>query len=481
VHILFPSSEVEPYSKTGGLADVAGALPFSLANQGHTVRVVTPLYQSVSRAGLVRTPRQFTLQFPFGEVEVSVWEATPHPHVTVAFLDLPAFFHRPSLYGDSAGDYSDNARRFAAFSMAALTDAQAVGFHPDILHVHDWQTGLMPLAMRRRYRRAFPHAQSVMTIHNLAYQGIFQKSVLPELGISWTDFTPAGVEFWDHLSLLKAGIVFSDAVTTVSPTYAKEITVPETGMGFDGVLRSKRAGVVGIVNGIDVTEWNPATDVYLPAHYSAADLTGRSQCRSELLNTMRLPAPPRGLPVFGVIGRMVEQKGADLLQAALPAFLEHGVVVVVLGSGSPAIEHAWQRLEARYPSRVAVRIGYDAALAHLIEAGSDFFVMPSRFEPCGLNQMYSQRYGSVPIVHAVGGLVDTVQDVATAQGTGIAFRTPTVSALQDALHRALELFRTPSYVDVQRRGMRQDFSWERSATAYLQLYESIRSASPLAR
>jgi len=471
VRILFPASEVEPFSKTGGLADVAGALPVALASRGHEVRVVTPLYRTVPRAGLTQTARAFTLQFPFGEVPVRTWETTVAERVTVVFLDVPSMFDREQLYGDARGDYPDNARRFAVLSMAALTDAQAAGFVPDVLHGHDWQTGLAPLALRRGYARAFPHTRSVLTIHNLAYQGGFPKSALPELGLPWSDFVPGGVEFWDHLSMLKCGIVFADAVTTVSPTYAREITSPQGGMGLDGVLRAKQGGVVGIVNGIDTTEWNPATDVYLPARFSDADLAGRAVCRQRLLEELRLQPPAEGMPLFGVIGRMVEQKGADLLHAALPVFLEHGAAVVVLGAGSAALQQGWKTLAARYPLRVSVRFGYDTGLAHLIEAGSDFFLMPSRFEPCGLNQLYSQRYGAVPVVHAVGGLADTVTDLRGGDGTGITFLGATVDAVQGALARALELYQSPqAYAEVQRRGMRRDFSWARSAAAYEAVY-----------
>lgn len=471
VRILFPASEVEPFSKTGGLADVAHSLPLALGSRGHQVRVVTPLYGSVPREGLVEG-RRFTLEFPFGRVEVRSLELALTSNVTVVFLDVPAFFERDGLYGGPGGDFPDNARRFAALTTGALTDAQAAGFVPEVLHCHDWQTGLGPLALRRGYARALPGTRSVFTIHNLAYQGGFQKSVLPELGIPWSDFTPAGVEFWDHLSMLKTGLVFADAVTTVSPTYAKEIVTRRGGMGLDGVLTAR--GVTGILNGIDVDEWNPATDVLLPARFSDVDLAGRARCRDALLERAKLPEPPRGFPVFGVIGRMVEQKGADLLHGALPVFLEAGAAVVVLGSGVPTLERGWRALEARFPRQVSVTIGYDDGLAHLIEAGSDFFLMPSRFEPCGLNQMYSQRYGAVPIVHAVGGLVDTVTDVMAGEGTGLLFRAPTVDAVQGALRRALELFRAPDeYRAVQRRGLRRDFSWDVSAAQYEDVYRRV--------
>jgi starch synthase len=473
VRILFPVSEVEPYSKTGGLADVASSLPLALARRGHHVRVVTPRYRGVDTKGLTRTERRFTLEFPFGRVEVSTWEARPHERLTQVFLEVPSLYDRAGLYGER-GDYPDNARRFTVLSVGALTEAQAAGLSPDIVHAHDWQTGLVPLAMKRAFAPVFPRAKSVVTIHNLAYQGGFKKEALPELGIPWSDFSPAGVEFWDHLSMLKTGLVFADAVTTVSPTYAKEITTPALGMGLDGVLRTRRGGVIGILNGIDVDVWSPATDVSLPARFSDADVAGRAVCRARLLDEVGLEAPADGMPLFGVIGRMVAQKGADLLHGALPVFLERGAAVVVLGSGDPALEQGWRRLEGRFPGRCAVRTAFDVGLSHRIEAGADFFLMPSRFEPCGLNQMYSQRYGCVPIVHGVGGLVDTVVDVATGEGTGLVFRKPTVDAVQGALRRALELYRdVDAFRKVQRRGMRRDFSWDTSALAYERVYETI--------
>lgn len=437
--------------------------------------MVTALNRGTPRDGLRDTGRTFTLEFPFGRVQVRSFEVQLAANVTAVLLDVPEYFDRDGLYGTAAGDYPDNARRFATLSLGALTDAQAAGFVPEVVHAHDWQTGLAPFAVKRAYAKVFPHARSVFTIHNLAYQGGFAKSVVPELGIPWADFTPGGVEFWDHLSFMKTGLVFADSVTTVSPTYAKEIATDAGGMGLDGVVRGLRGGVTGIVNGIDTTVWNPATDVLLPAQFSHDDLSGRGVCRTALLHEAGLAAPAEGMPLFGVIGRMVAQKGADLLHAALPVFLERGAAVVVLGSGAPALEAGWRALKQRFPTRVSVRFGYDEPFAHLIEGGSDFFLMPSRFEPCGLNQLYSQRYGSVPLVHAVGGLVDTVEDVRSSTGTGITFRGATADAVQGALRRALELFgNTDAYRAVQRRGLMRDFSWDSSASQYEALYEAVR-------
>jgi starch synthase len=465
MRILFLSAEVAPFSKTGGLADVAGALPRALAELGHEVRVVTPLYRSVDRTHLRPEGPPLTLTFPFGTHEVHFSATTLERGHRTVFVDVPALFDRPALYG-----HPDDARRFALFTVAALSWAQRERFDPDVVWGNDWQTGLMPIALQSGYAHtALGRARSLFTIHNLAYQGNFPRAEVEALGIPWTSFGLEGVEFYGNLGFMKAALVRADVVTTVSPTYAKEIQTPEGGMGLDGVLRSRTKGVVGILNGIDATEWNCATDLLLPARYTAADRAGRAVCRVALLDSFGLSHEATG-PVFGVVGRMVDQKGADLMQAALPTFLEQGARAVVLGSGDASLENGWRALAARFPNRLGVKIGFDNALAHLIEAGSDFFLMPSRFEPCGLNQMYSLVYGSVPIVHAVGGLKDTVTDVSDAKGTGLVFGPATTDGLFGAMVRAVELFRDrPRYLAVQQRGMASDFSWGHAAKAWLAL------------
>lgn len=474
LRILFAASEVTPYSKTGGLADVAWALPAELARQGHEVLVVTPRYGSVKVPDAKPEGAPFTLHFPFGEETVRLVALTPQDRLKVVFVDTPRLSWREGLYSDGGRDFPDNSQRFALFGMAALTAAQALGFVPDVVHCNDWQTGLMPLALRRAYRPIWPKARSVLTIHNLAYQGVFQKHELDVLGLPWELFNVDGLEYWGHLSYLKAGLVYADALTTVSPTYAREIQGKPLGMGMEGVMQARAHALRGIRNGVDVREWNPATDALLPHRFSAQDTQGKRACQAALLERCKLPPPPPGLPVFGVIGRMVDQKGVDLILGALPPYLEHGARVVVLGSGAAHYEDGWRRLEARLPTCVRVTIGYDDGLAHLIEAGADFFLMPSRFEPCGLNQLYSQLYGAVPVVHAVGGLKDTVVDLAQPQATGVVFDEPTVDGLRRALTRALALFREPErYSQVQRRGMAQDFSWVGPAQDYVDVYRTV--------
>jgi starch synthase len=465
LRILFLSSEVAPFSKTGGLGDVAGSLPWALTERGHDVRVVTPLYRGVNRSTLQLVGAPLTIEFPFGRVEVRVFRA-PAPG-ELFFVDCPALFDRDEYYG-----YPDDARRFAVFGSAALALAQRDGFFPDVVQGNDWPTGLALLSLKTGFAHTpLGKARRVFTIHNLAYQGLFPKLELEALGIPWELFNPAGVEFYDQLSFMKAALVSADLLTTVSPSYAKEIQTPQFGVGLDGVLRHRSQVLHGILNGVDVKEWNPATDVFLPKQYTLKELAGRALCRKELIASCRIDAPVEGMPLFGVIGRMAGQKGADLLHAALPRLLEQGASAIVLGAGDASVQDAWLSLAKRYPRRLAVRVGFDNSLAHRIEAGSDFFLMPSRFEPCGLSQMYSLIYGSIPVVHAVGGLRDTVIDVSQPEGNGIVFTRPTSEALFEALVRAVELYRDRArYEAVQRRGMKCDFGWAASAAEYERLF-----------
>jgi starch synthase len=467
MRILFLSSEVGPFSKSGGLGDVSGALPSAMAALGHEVRVVTPLYRSVKPNGFVPEPLPLTLSFPFGEIESRFRRAELEPRFSVIVVDVPELFDRPGYYG-----FPDDARRFAAFTAAGLSWAQREGFEADVVWFNDWPTGLGPLALKSGYARTpLGRAKTVFTIHNLAYMGNFPSSEVEALGIPWSRFTIDGVEFYQQLGFLKAGLQLADILTTVSPTYAQEIQTVAGGVGLDGLLRARAGQLHGILNGVDVREWNPATDVLLPAQFSASDLSGRAVCRQALFAAAGIDAPAEGMPIFGAVGRMVGQKGADLMQAALPRFLEQGGAAVVLGSGEPALEQGWRALHARFPRRLGLHIGFDNALAHLIEAGCDFFLMPSRFEPCGLNQMYSLLYGAVPIVRAVGGLQDTVRDISQADGTGIVFGAATEEALTKAMLRAVELFRDGPWLrQVQQRGMRQDFSWTAAARKYERLF-----------
>jgi starch synthase len=474
VNILFLASEVTPFSKTGGLADVAGALPAALARRGHQVTVVSPRYPSV-RGPLEEGPK-LKVRFPWGALGAQLRLVASAPGLTHCFVDTPEFFDRPGLYGEGQREYADSASRFAFFTRAALEGALALGPAADIVHCNDWQTGLAPLWLRRDLQGAYGQARSVMTIHNLAYQGNFSKYEVGNLGLSWGDFTFLGFEFWDQLSFLKAGLVYADALSTVSPSYAQEICTPGGGFGLDGVLRQRAGALVGILNGIDDEAWNPATDAALSDPYGPDSLDRKVRVRAALLERLRLSDVQPGRPLFGHIGRMVYQKGADLLQAALPPFLEAGAGIAVLGSGEAGLEAGWHRLAARFPGRVSVTVGHNDDLAHQLEAGVDAFLMPSRFEPCGLNQMYSLRYGTVPVVSAVGGLRDTVVDAAAPGGDGFLFWPPDVGPLRHALGRTLEAFAQPHvWRDLQRQGMSRDFSWREPAARYEALYERLRA------
>jgi starch synthase len=471
--VLFVASEVAPWSKTGGLGDVAGALPRALAARGHRVSVVTPRYGSIDprAAGLARKEGALRVR---GEA-TSLW--VKRAGATFYFVENERLFgSRRGLYSDGGRDYGDNAERFTFLCRAALALPAALRLRAEVVHANDWQSGLVPFLLQHEHAGdpALAGARTVFTIHNLAYQGVFPKEVVPHLGLPWDAFHHDGLEFHDHLSFMKAGLTSADALTTVSPTYAREILTPEGGAGLDAVLRHRRAALHGILNGIDVEEWNPATDPHLPAHYSARALAGKGRCKAALQRELGLP-PRAETPLVGMVSRLVEQKGVDLVAAVLDDLLSRDVQVAVLGSGDPLLEQALAEAARRRPDRMAVRIGFDEGLAHRIEAGADVFLMPSRFEPCGLNQMYSLRYGTVPVVRAVGGLADTVEDYdGWNRGTGFRFQDYTPPALLLALRRAVETWRDGrAWRKIVLRGMAQDFSWDRSARSYEELYARL--------
>ncbi len=473
MEILFVCSEVAPWSKTGGLGDVAAALPRALAARGHSVSVVTPRYGAIDAAahGFALEERALRVR---GEA-TGAWVKEGRPDVYL--VENERFFgSRRGVYGEGAHEYPDNAERFAYLSRAALALAAGMRERPRIVHGNDWQTGLCPFLLRHEHAQdpALAGARTVFTIHNLAYQGVFPKPVVPFLGLPWDVFRYEAMEFHDQLSFMKAGLAFADALTTVSPTYAREILTPEGGAGLDPLLRQRRADLHGILNGIDVTEWDPARDPHLPAHYSARDLSGKATCKAALQRELGLPVRA-DVPVLGMVSRLADQKGIDLVVAALPDLLAREVQVAVLGTGSHAYEDAFRHAAASRPDRLAARIGFDEGLAHRIEAGADLFLMPSRYEPCGLNQMYSLRYGTAPVVRAVGGLEDTVEDFdGWTRGTGFKFREYTPPALVLAVRRALDAYRDRGgWRALVLRGMGQDFSWDRSARSYEALYRTL--------
>ena len=483
LRILFIAAEVAPFARTGGLGDVVGALPKALAALGHDVRVVMPLYQTVRDGNFSLTELLTDLQVPLiiGNRTARVWQsALPEPdaaaaQVPVYFIEEDQFFARPGLYGDDNGDYPDNAIRFTFFCRAVLALAARLEVFPQVFHCHDWQTALVPA-----YLRVFPWIDTrlsttvtVYTVHNLAYQGTFPAWAFPLTGLPPALFQPDGVEFFGAMNLMKAGLLYADALTTVSPSYAEEICTPDLGNGLDGVLRARRDSLTGILNGADYTIWNPEHDSWIAAHYDATDLTGKAECKKALLQTFNLPAD-LSVPLIGMISRLVDQKGFDLLAAALERLLTLDLRFVILGSGYAPYEEFLTRLSTTYPQKIGVQLGFDDALAHQIEAGSDCFLMPSRYEPCGLNQMYSLRYGTIPIVRATGGLRDTVEpfNSTTGQGTGFVFQDASGDALLTAVTEALNVFgNQPAWQRLVQNAMAQDFSWRRSAARYVDLYQ----------
>jgi starch synthase len=473
MEILFVASEVAPFSKTGGLGDVAGALPRALAARGHAVSVVTPRYGAIdpARHGLKPLHRAIRVR---GEA-TTLW--VKPGRAPIYFVEHERLFGgRAGLYGERGADYPDNAERFAYLARAALAIPAALRLRPRIVHVNDWQTGLLPYLLRHEHGHdpALAHARTVFTIHNLAYQGVFPKAAVPVLGLPWDVFRYEAMEFWDRLSFMKAALTFADALTTVSPTYAREILGPEFGAGLDAVLRHRTKDLTGILNGIDTAEWDPTTDRYLPAHFSAEALAGKAACKAALQRELGLPVRA-DVTLLALVSRLADQKGVDLVAAAFPALLEHDVQVALLGSGDRRYEEAFARAARERPDRIAARIGFDEGLAHRIEAGADVFLMPSRFEPCGLNQMYSLRYGTVPVVRAVGGLEDTVQDYdGWNAGTGFKFEEYSPQALVLAVRRALDVCRDRrAWAGLVRRGMAEDNSWDRSAGRYEALYRTL--------
>jgi starch synthase len=474
------ASEVAPWFKTGGLADVLGGLPPALSDAGHDVTVVVPRYH---QAPIPDGPRaSWHLELGRLRTEVTAQTAVVGRRRRIVFIESEPHFNRPGLYAEAGKDYADNAERFATLAVAALDFGERDPAGPyDVVHGHDWQAGLAPLLLAAQGARWPVMARSgrVFTIHNLAYQGVFPRDTVAALGLPWGVFTLDTAEFWGQLSYLKAGINYSDWVTTVSPTYARETLTPAFGSGLDGVLAARGGRYAGILNGIDDRVWNPETDPHLPAHFDAADLDGKRACKRALLERFRLPVGDDALerPVVGLISRLVDQKGFDLIKAASPALLGYDATWVVLGSGEARYERWLQQLAVTHPTRVGVSIGFDESLAHLIEAGSDLFLMPSRFEPCGLNQMYSLRYGTVPVVRGVGGLDDTIQPFTTRarHANGFKFREATPEALARTVRRALRVYRDRDvWLRLVQQGMSEDHSWRLRARDYVRVYRRAR-------
>jgi starch synthase len=486
--ILMAASEAVPFAKTGGLADVAGALPRELVRLGHSVRLVIPHYAGVESGGHSLTEwGRLDVPTPTGPAPVAIYQGVlhddqvpPQRQAQVWTVRYDPYFNRPGLYQEAGKDYADNLERFALFSRAVMElllrlEATA-NWAPDILHAHDWQTALTVVYLKSLYAdyASRHHPASVYTIHNLGYQGIFPASAFSETGLPPSFFTPQWLEFYGSCNLMKGGLLCADVLSTVSETYSREIQTEEFGFGLEGVLRERRDRMVGVVNGIDTAVWNPATDPYLPFRYSAKDLQGKQQCKAGLQRELGLPV--KRVPMIGAISRLSEQKGQDLIAEIVPELMALNVQLVLLGTGDPALERQFRSLQDRYPDRIAARIAFDEGLAHRIEAASDLFLMPSRYEPCGLSQLYSLRYGTVPVARRTGGLADTIVPYSpltlrARRATGFLFREASADSLLMAVLLALSVHKKAAeWRQVIQAGMKTDVSWAHSAEAYDALY-----------
>jgi starch synthase len=478
MRILFVASEALPYAKTGGLADVIEALPRALVKLGHEVAVFLPRYRDVKTSSVVlpslSIPQGTRLRFPV------IASGGVHRGVRYFFLDDPFYFDRDGLYGDRKGDFPDNAERFTEFSRAALELAKQVWL-PDIFHCHDWQSAMLPVLLRSSYGDdpVLTDIPVVFTIHNMGYHGLFPRDAMARAGIPPEVFHPGGIEFFGNVNFLKGGLVYSDYLTTVSRKYAQEIQTSEFGFGLEGVVRTRADRLVGILNGVDYSQWSPERDSLIPAKYSSANLAGKQICKASLIDEFKLlkDNPPR--PVIGIVSRFADQKGFDLIAMIIRELLQEDVLLAVLGTGDRRYEELFRALATDFPGRIGAVIAYDNRLAHLVEAGSDIFLMPSRYEPCGLNQIYSLRYGTVPVVRATGGLDDTIDrfDLEHGTGTGFKFAEYAPDALLHAIRQALQHYSNDGVWNrIQLNGMAKDFSWNTSAAEYAKLYEAARAA-----
>jgi starch synthase len=478
MHVAFVASECVPFSKTGGLADVVGALPRALAASGHQVSVYLPRYRQTKLTNPQTVVRSITVPFDDRYRFCSVVTEGNHSGIEFYFVDYPPYFDRDALYGTPSGDYPDNAERFALFSRAVLEASKILGV-PNIFHCHDWQSALVPVLLRTQYVEdpAFREVGTVFTIHNMGYQGLFPPDILPLLMLPWDLFTITRMEFFGNVNFLKGALVESDYVTTVSRKYSQEIQTTEYGFGLEGVLRDRAATVTGILNGVDYDEWSPQKDKFISAKYSPQDLSGKAKCKQDLLEAFGVSGADPRLPVIGIVSRFAAQKGFDLISQIADRLAREEMIVVALGAGDKQYEELFQRLHKQFPQKIAVKVAYDNAIAHKIEAGSDMFLMPSKYEPCGLNQIYSLKYGTVPIVRATGGLDDTIEpwDARTGKGTGFKFTEYKGEALLLTIREALRAFRDQSsWQTLMRSGMNKDFSWNASAKEYARVYDRVR-------
>jgi starch synthase len=481
--ILLASSEVHPYSKTGGLADMIGAMGKALSRAGHDVSVVTPLYRGVRERFPAIKPVDWVFDLPLGSSRVKAGLAALEIEkgLKVYFVEKPEYYDRAGIYNEHSVDYGDNAERFVFFSKCVVHLARYLRWKPEIVHVNDWQTGLVAAFIKdQSHREGWGNPPKVcLTVHNLAYQGYFPRAKFGLTNLPEHFFSNDGVESYGQLNCLKAGIGFADAITTVSPRYAREIVTEEFGCGLDGLLRKRQDRLTGILNGVDYDEWNTTNNPHLKHPYSVRSLQGKARIKSDLQQQFNLPQRS-DVPLFGTITRLTEQKGMDIALGALEEMLQADMQYVLLGSGSPNYERAYQQLQQRYPQKVAVYVGFNQALSHQVEAACDFYIMPSRYEPCGLNQMYSLRYGTIPIVRTTGGLDDSIVDAVenSSLADGVKFTEYSAHALSKAIRKALVIYSDRDLMALYRRnGMTLDFSWSRTLRKYEAVYaEALRSS-----
>ncbi|MBI5598623.1 MAG: glycogen synthase GlgA [Deltaproteobacteria bacterium] len=471
LNVIIVSSEMVPFAKTGGLADVSGELPLALKKLGMNVTLFMPLYREVIAKGFKVDPTGVEVSVPLGKrtVTAQVWKGS-REGIPVYFLKRDEYFDRTYLYTTPEGDYFDNLERFIFFSRGVVEAITALGLKPDIVHCNDWQTGLIPAYLKTVYNPALPSTASLFTIHNIAYQGLFPAELFDLTGLPADIYNPEGLEYWGQLNLLKSGIIFSDIVTTVSEGYSREVQTPEYGCGLEGILQKRSRDLFGVLNGVDYSVWNPETDKLIAANYSRSDLKGKAACKKDVLKEYSLKLKP-GAPLIGIISRLADQKGFDILVDAMEELMGMDLGMVVLGTGEKKYHELFEELSGRYTGKLGVKITFDNSLAHKIEAGCDMFLMPSRYEPCGLNQIYSLRYGTIPVVRATGGLDDTIDDYGGGEGNGFKFRDYSAAALAEKVGTAVAVYRDKkAWQELQKKAMQCDFSWDRSARRYMELY-----------
>ncbi len=473
LNIAFVAPEVVPYAKTGGLADVAGALPKFFPEAGHTVKLFLPKYKKIDpkKFKLKKLQSKITFKIADRNEIASVFTTELVSGVTVYFIDNSAYFNRDELYGERGKDYQDNDLRFSFFAKAVLELCKRMDFQPDIFHCHDWQTGLIPTYLKTLYREDpfFADSATLFTIHNLAYQGLFPPESLSALGLGRDVYTSDTLEYYGKVSFIKGGLVFSELLNTVSQKYSREIQTEEYGCGLEGLLAARKQDLFGVVNGIDYDDWNPETDPMIAGNYSVADLAGKSFCKKELQDEYQLPH--KDLPLIGIVSRLADQKGFDLINEVIDEIMKMDLQLVLLGTGEPKYHEMFEEIKKKYPQKAGVALAFDAKLAQKIYAGSDLFLMPSRYEPCGLGQLISLRYGTVPIVRRTGGLYDTIINYDQKNGNGFAFTAYDSKELLQTIAKAIGVYADKkTWKRIQLRGMKADFSWHASAKKYLDLY-----------